>query len=422
MCLPALPQIQQEFQTTDPSFQTIIASVWEIGEAVGPLLAAPLSESYGRAPVYHATNLVFVIFSVACAVSSNVPMLLVFRAINGMGDSSIALNPSIVGDMFVQEERGLPLAMVSLPPLIGPVAGPIIGGYLTQRKGWRWAVWLSAITGGRCEAGFLALIRETYEPTILRRKVRRLRKETKNEDLRCKYDEEDKSRMVWRKLRASSERPLRTLITAPSVALLAIYVSAVYGFLYILLTTITEVFESTYGFSQGEAGLAYLGLSLGMVIGVLTCAATSDWWLRKQTFLHGDGMKPEYRLPPMVLGGLLIPIGLFVYGWTIRSDVFFIIPMLGTTLLGFGFFATTIPSNAYLVDAYKVHAASAVAATVVLRCIVGALLPLAGPSLYQNLGYGWGNSLLGFVALLFVPVPIILIRYGERLRNVGHVE
>lgn len=422
MCIPAIPQLLNEFKSTDSSYETIIVSVWELGEAVGPLLTAPASKIYGRTPVYNITNVVFIIFSIACAVSSNLPMLLAFRLFNGMGDASIALNPSIVGDMFVQEERGLPLAMVGLPPLIGPVAGPVIGGYLTQREGWRWAFWLIAIAGGVCELAFIAFFRETYEPRILRKKVRRLRKETGNEKLRCKYDKDNDSQSVGRILLESCSRPLRMLVSTPVVALLAVYVSAVFGILYILLTTITEVFKSTYGFTQGEAGLAYLGLSLGMVVGVLLCAFSSDWWLERQAARHDGQLKPEYRLPPMVLGGLLIPIGLFIYGWTAQARVFFIVPMIGTAALGFGFFVTAIPLNAYLVDTYKVHAASAIAATIVLRCIVGALLPLAGPRLYSRLGYGWGNSLLGFLALLFVPVPMVLMRLGERLRQHGHVE
>ena len=421
MCIPAVPQLLKEFDSTNTSYQTILVSVWELGEAVGPLLTAPLSEIFGRAPVYNVTNIIFIVFSIACAVSSNLPMLVAFRLINGIGDASIALNPSIVGDMFIQEERGLPLAIVGLPPLIGPVAGPVIGGYLTQKEGWRWAFWLSAITGGICELGFLAFFRETYKPTILRRKARALRNTTGNQDLRSKYDN-DSSQTVWRILRQAVNRPMRMLVKSPIVALLAVYVSVVYGFLYILLTTITEVFESTYGFTQGEAGLAYLGLSLGMVIGVLLCAATSDWWLKRQASVHDGQMKPEYRLPPMVLGGVLIPVGLFLYGWTIQYHLFFIAPMLGSATLGFGFFVTTIPLNAYLVDAYKVNSASAIAATIVMRCIVGALLPLAGPPLYDQLGYGWGNSLLGFVALLFVPVPMLFMRYGERLRTSARVE
>ncbi|KAI9657589.1 MAG: hypothetical protein M1821_002765 [Bathelium mastoideum] len=418
MCIPAAPAILRDLHSDNSLYSTILVSIWELGEAFGPLLTAPLSELYGRAPVYNAANVVFIAFSIACAVSSNLPMLVAFRFFNGLGDASITLNPSIVGEMFVTEERGLPIALVMLPPLVGPVAGPIIGGYLTQAEGWRWAFWLSAITGAVCELGFLAVFRETYTPTILKRKSKRLRKETGNMDLKSKYDDDldDQPSVVFRK---ALVKPVQMMVQSPIVLMLAAYVSVVYGFLYILLTTIVEVFEGTYEFNQGQAGLAYLGLSLGMVIGVLLCASTLDRWTqfaRRWHKHHRTDPKPEDRLPPMVIGGIIIPIGLFIYGWTAEYHVFYIVPMIGTAALGFGFFVTTIPTSAYLVDAYKQHSASAIAATIVSRCIVGAVVPLAGPPLYAHLGLGWGNSLLGFIALLFVPVPLIFMFYGHRIR------
>jgi hypothetical protein len=76
-----------------------------------------------------------------------------------------------------------------------------------------------------------------------------------------------------------------------------------------------------------------------------------------------------------------------------------------------------MPVNTYIVDAYQKYAASGLAATTVLRSIVGACLPLAGPKMYDALGLGWGNSVLGFIALMFLPMPFIFERYGERLRK-----
>ena len=73
--------------------------------------------------------------------------------------------------------------------------------------------------------------------------------------------------------------------------------------------------------------------------------------------------------------------------------------------------------NTYVVDAYTRYAASAIAATNILRSIVGAFLPLAGPKLYEKLGLGWGNSVLGFVALALVPIPWLFFAYGEGLRR-----
>jgi hypothetical protein len=69
------------------------------------------------------------------------------------------------------------------------------------------------------------------------------------------------------------------------------------------------------------------------------------------------------------------------------------------------------------VDAFTIYAASALAANTVARSIAGAVLPLAGLKLYERLGLGWGNSLLGFIALVLIPVPFVILRYGEYLRK-----
>lgn len=73
--------------------------------------------------------------------------------------------------------------------------------------------------------------------------------------------------------------------------------------------------------------------------------------------------------------------------------------------------------SAYLVDAYTLHSASAMAANTVLRSIFGAVLPLAGVRMYDTLGLGWGNSLLAFIAVALAPVPVLFFKYGERIRT-----
>ncbi|KAL9051393.1 MAG: hypothetical protein Q9162_006047 [Coniocarpon cinnabarinum] len=384
-----------DFHTSDDAYQTLLVSVWEVGEAVGPLLTASLSEIYGRCPIYNFVNVVFVVFSVACALSNNASMLAAFRFFNGIGDGSLALNASVVGDMFRQEERGLPVALMAFPPLIGPVAGPIIGGYLTDAAGWQWAFWLSAITGGVCTGAFGLVYRETYRPRLRQVHEKKAQRQQHHQHISQSRVKSNASFLLKDLL-----RPIHMLFTSKIVLLLSAYVSIVYGLNYILLTTMVEVFENVYGFSQGAAGLSYLGLNR---------------YVKHQSRKTGK-MEPEHRLPVMLVGAILVPLGFFLYGWTAEKGVFYVVPMIGTGIVGFGFFATTIPLQAYLVDAFGDYAASAVAATVVSRCVVAAVLPLAGPPLYDRLGLGWGNSVLGFIAVAFVPVPVLFMRYGRRLR------
>lgn len=258
MCTPAVPLIQQDFKTKNNNLYSILlVSIWELGEAFGPLLVAPLSEYYGRVPVYHTANILFVVFSIASAVSSNTQMLIAFRFFNGLSVASITLNPAIVGDLFVTEEQGTGQAMMGLAPLIGPVFGPAIGGYMAESVGWRWMFWLLAIGSGVIEIGFIIFFRETYKVTLLRRKTAMLRKKTGNENLRPAIERPQGAKNFLRK---AIIRPARMLFLSPVIFILAIYVSVVFAYLYILFTNITEVFETNYGFSTGSSGLVYIGL------------------------------------------------------------------------------------------------------------------------------------------------------------------
>jgi hypothetical protein len=90
--------------------------------------------------------------------------------------------------------------------------------------------------------------------------------------------------------------------------------------------------------------------------------------------------------------------------------------MIGLGWVDCGMIATILPIQAYLVDAFGEYAASAIAANTVVRSIVGAFLPLAGPSMYAKLGLGWGNSLLGLIALAMLPVPVVFYLYGKKIR------
>jgi MFS family permease len=151
-----------------------------------------------------------------------------------------------------------------------------------------------------------------------------------------------------------------------------------------------------------------------MVAGMFLCRATLDKYVRRME--NKQAMKPEQRLVPMVIGCLGMPIGLVWYGWTVEYHVYPAAPIIALAFCGFSIVATIIPSFSYLVHAFGMYAASAIAATITLRCIVGVTLPLAAPALYGKLGLGWGNSLLALIALAFLPVPLVLLKKGEQFR------
>lgn len=178
----------------------------------------------------------------------------------------------------------------------------------------------------------LLTIKESYAPTLLARKAKRLQRETGNMNLRSALDTGRTPRDMFI---FSIVRPTKLLFLSPIVFLLSLYVGVVYGYLYLLFTTISSVFEDQYHFSQGSVGLSYLGIGIGSIIGLVFLGATSDRLLKHLTAKNGVS-KPEYRLPPMIPGSLFVPASLFMYGWTAYYKIHWIVPIIGTSFLGVG--------------------------------------------------------------------------------------
>ena len=411
---PAIPAILDEFHSTDQIDATLIVTIWNLGATIGCLIIGPLSELYGRWPVYNVANFFFLAFCIAETQSKSINMVIVLRCLNGLSIASTSLNPSIIGDLFVIEQRGRAQSFMSLMPLMGPVIGPIVGGYITQTKGWRWTFWFAAIIAAAFGIAFLAFYRETYDVIILQGKARRLRKTTGNVSMHSRYDNQNLSATAI--VQKAFLRPLR-IFTIPIFMLLATATCILNGYIYLVATTITEVFQNTYHFSEGAAGLSFLGLALGMATGALLCSFLLDWNTKRMKALHNGEIKPEWRLPSLIVGFILAPISLFWYGWGVEAHVQYVFPIFGTAVLGTAVFIVNIPVITYLTDTFGTYRASAMSAFTMYRNAVNAVLPLAGPPLYQSLGLGWGNSVLAFVALAMVPIPFILIQHGERMRK-----
>ena len=163
----------------------------------------------------------------------------------------------------------------------------------------------------------------------------RLRKEFQNPLLRSKFDTE----VSWQTaLRQAIVRPVETLVLSSIIPTLATLSAIAYGYLYLMFTTITTVFEESYGFLPNTVGLTFLGIGVGMIVGVIIFGVISDRRLKKAQAYKME-MKPEYRLNIMIPGGFCIPVGLFIYGWTAEKHVFWFVPILGTAIAGAGIMA-----------------------------------------------------------------------------------
>ena len=316
MFAPAIPQVSSEFHNTSAALASLAVSVYILGFGIGPLVLSPASELWGRNIVFNVSNVLFVAFTVACAVSTSLPMLTGFRFLAGCaGSAAPTIGGGTIADVMPPEKRGKAMAVYVMGPVLGPSLGPVAGGFLAQAAGWRWIFWLLTITGGIMTILTFVFLRETYAPKLLRDKAKKLQKDTGQERYRSKLETDLPATTTF--VRAII-RPMKMLLFSPIVLGLSCFMALVYAYLYLLFTTFPMVFEAQYKFSTGTVGLAYLGMGFGMATAAIIVGYTSDRQVTRLAAKSGE-RKPEYRLPILILGSPLIAAGLFWYGWSAQA-------------------------------------------------------------------------------------------------------
>ncbi|CEJ83194.1 hypothetical protein VHEMI03214 [[Torrubiella] hemipterigena] len=419
---PGISQLNEEFQITSSTISTLAITLYVLGISIGPMFTSPLSEVYGRLVVYHGSMILFVVFVIANAVSQNTAEFLVFRFLSGCaGGTPLALGGGTIADVSKLAQRALAMALFSLGPMFGPVLGPVIGGFVASAKGWRWTFWVLAMVGGGMQLISFAIMRETHPKVILDNKAARLRKSSGNPNFRSKLARTTTPAQVLLQVLV---RPTTLLFRSPILLLMSLYMGFIFGVMYLLFSTFDAVFQVQYGFSVAVSGLVYLGLGLSAATGIVFFTIFNP--RIQAALMKRDGVttvKPEHRLVLMIWFSPGVPAGLFIYGWATYYKVHWFVPILGTVLIGYGAFFVLMLTQLYLVELFGTKAAaSALGANILVRYLGGTFLPLAGPSMYATLGLGWGNSLLGFVSLAFIPASIFLYKYGEQLRNKSTVK
>lgn len=331
----------------------------------------------------------------------------------------MTIGGGILADCWTAEERGRSIGIYTLAPLLSPVVGPIVGGFVTQGTTWRWVFWAVSITDGFVQLLGLFFLRETYPPKILGDKAKKLRNSTGNQSWHTKW--ETPNRTFSRTLKAALVRPFILLGTQPIIQILALYMAFLYGVVYLVLTTLPTLWTIRYHESIGIAGLNYISLGVGYLFGTQSTARINDviYQLLKEKIGKGIG-RPEFRLPLLVPGSILVPVGIFCYGWSAQAHLHWIVPNVGLTIFGVGMKIATQCTQTYAVDTYPLYAASAGAANTFLRSLAGFSFPLFAPYMYDRLDYGWGSSLIAFLAIVLgVPAPFVLWKYGPWLRTVS---
>lgn len=407
--------IEESFPGYPTQAYVMVTSGFVLGFVVGPLLWGPLSEVYGRRNLFIFSYVLFTVFNGGVIASQNIWTLIILRFFAGMAGSSPLTNAGgVVADIFPTRQRGLGMAIFASAPFLGPAIGPIIGGFLGS-VGWRWVAALIALFTLVITIVGTLIIPETYAPVLLRARAERLSKAT-GQVYRSRF-EKDKQLAISQLFSTALKRPWVLLFREPIVFLLSLYMAIVYGTLYMLFGAFPIVFEENRGWSPGVSGLAFLGVLVGFTCAILyTIFVENPRYSRR---LDKEGwLPPEQRLPPAIIGGFLLPIGLFSFSWTAApTSINFMAPICLSAPFGMGMVLVFLSVFNYLIDSYLLYAASVLAANSVLRSLFGVGFPLFVTAMYHNLGINWASTLVSFLALACAPMPIIFFRYGEKVRT-----
>ncbi|KAM5514799.1 major facilitator superfamily transporter [Fusarium oxysporum f. sp. phaseoli] len=403
-------------------------SMFVLGFAIGPLLWAPLSELYGRQIPFFVSFMALSAFNAGAAGAPTMAALIVLRFFAGsFGSSSLTNAGGVIADMFHANERGLATALFAMAPFLGPTIGkpspdtefdiqacPIAGGFLGEHEGFRWVAGMSAIFTGIVWIVNSLVIPETYAPYLLRRRAAVLSKRTGKVYI-SKIDVGRPQATIATQFKTAILRPWILLFKEPIVLLTSLYMAIIYGTLYLCFAAFPIVFQQGRGWSPGIGGLAFTGIAVGMLFAVTGTILDNKRYARAAEAAGGHA-SPEARLPPSLVGSILIPVGLFWFAWTNGKDVHWIVSIIGSAFFACGLVTVFLSLLNYLIDSYVVFAASVLAANSILRSLFGAAFPLFTTYMYNDLGIHWASSIPAFLAVACVPFPFLFYKYGETIR------
>lgn len=238
---------------------------------------------------------------------------------------------------------------------------------------WRWTEYLTMIMGFSFWLIGLFVIPETFAPVLLSRKAKRMRHETSNWALHARSDEQQ---VVPKELITKFLfKPFKMLFLDPILLLITLYMSLIYGVLYLLFVAYPIAFSEIRGWNLGVGALPFAAVTIGVLIGALLIVIHSK--TRYARLLKENGhVLPEERLIPMMVGGIIFPAGLFWFAWTSSPHITWVPQVLSGIFIGGGVLLIFLQGLNYIVDCYKWNAASAIAGNTFCRSLVGAGFPL----------------------------------------------
>ncbi|PHH87591.1 hypothetical protein CDD83_8657 [Cordyceps sp. RAO-2017] len=252
------------------------------------------------------------------------------------------------------------------------------------------------------ELAFLACLRETCRPVLARRTGA--------------VASPPSSSSVGRVLE-SSLRPVIMLSGSGVLMAVCLFSGVYFSFAYIISVTLPDILETVYGQPLAVQGPAFLSCSVGYCLSVILCNRTLDrTYIRLRKANNGVGL-PEFRLPLAIVGALSLPVAVLLYGCVPQLRLPLPVMLLSAALLAATLLLATLPTMAYVVDAFNGYPASAMTGLIFVRSLSSTFLPFLASPLITRFGYARGFGVLSALCLCLCPIPMLVMRYGPKWRQ-----
>ena len=419
---PLVEEIMEQLQISQV-VATLPLSLFVIGYGIGPMVFSPMSENavFGRTSIYIVTLFIFFILQIPTALVDNIAGLCILRFIGGFFASPcLGTGAASVGDVISLPYIPVGIATWAISAVCGPSLGPLVGSVLTVKGDWRWTFWFMCIISGCSLLVLCFLLPETYSKTLLYRKAERLRAITGNENITSEGEIENK-KMNKRELAIDTLwRPIEISIVEPVVLLINIYIALVYSIMYLWFEAFPIVFVEVHHFTLVEMGVTYVSIMVGVIVGALIYVPIIYKKFTKVMLADKD-ITPEVFLPSAIFGSCMMPIGVFIFGWTASPDIHWIGPVIGAAIFAVGAFIIFQTLFNYLSMSFWRYMASVFGGNCLFRSVIAGCFPLFARPLFNNLAnekfpVGWGSSVLGFICVGMIAIPVLFYVNGPKLR------
>ncbi|KAJ4859867.1 major facilitator superfamily domain-containing protein [Trichoderma breve] len=397
--------VSRQFHLPDNRIEVNFFAVvaWNAAAAFVPLVTLPLMDTYGTRIGYLACYVLFTIFVIPQALAQNFATLVVSRVFAGaFGGTVQNAADGIIANVFRHHhERALPLTIYILALLMGVTMGPVLGAVF-EPLNWRWIFWVQLIICG-ATLPLVAFCAEETRGSVIQAQI--LSKTGSAAPAKLSEDENP-----IRMLKETITRSAKLLVAEPTITSFTIWTSFAFGLVFISTQSVPLVFARAYSWGSYSSGLAQSAIAIGEIIGFAACLY--------QNHIYHDPVPESILYLSIPSTAIALSGGLFMYGWSI-FQAHWVVTALALLLIGYASMVIVTAVTIYITHSYAGFAASAIAAVAFGENLFAAFLPLATKAMYEDLGYQWASSLLGFVALTLTLAPIILLWKGRAIRGRG---